>query len=387
MEARKIKMVTLQPMSCKAFAIPLLLLAATALSSFTRERDGKRAEAPFPAVCKFRNTPDTVTLRFIGDVMLHTAQIGRDYGTFLKGIEDDLRNADVSVGNMEFTLGGAPYTGYPAFSSPDAYAEYARQAGIDIFLTANNHILDRGVSGLERTLDKYTEFEKDAGFAYTGSGRTEDSFMKHNPLFFRAKGIRIAIVNCTYGTNVGPVPGYPRVAVLEDACALIREASRKGADIIIAMPHWGTEYKTANNRVQRDWARKMAECGADIIIGAHPHVVQNMELLEVFGDDGRQKTVPVFYSIGNAVSNMSAPDTQAELMITLRLVRGTDGSVEMLDPGWDWLWCTLPGRLTDNYMTIKIKDYIGTRRQWKNPCDYDKMISTWKRMEAATGLY
>ena len=325
---------------------------------------------------------DSVTLRFIGDVMLHKGQIDRDFTPFLKGISEDLAEADVAFANMEFSLGGRPYTGYPAFSSPDSYAEYVVGCGVDVLLTANNHILDRGLTGLARTLGIYGNMERMQLASYCGSGLDAESYSSHNPLCFRVKGIKIAVVNCTYGTNVKAVGEYPKVTLLEEAAALVSQAREEGADFVIALPHWGPEYKTVCSGSQREAARRLAESGADIIIGSHPHVVQNRETIDL-GD----RQVPVFYSLGNAVSNMSAENTRIELMLTLKLVRGTDGSVSMLEPQWDWLWCSLPGRLTDNYATIRIEDYRDRRELWMNPRDYDLMISSLERVREATGLY
>ena len=114
---------------------------------------------------------DTLTLAFIGDVMLHQAQIAgslrddgsHDFTGYFSSIADDLTEADIATANMEFTLAGEPYTGYPSFSAPDSYAEYMAECGIDVFLTANNHILDKGEKGLDRTIRAYRELEKKYG--------------------------------------------------------------------------------------------------------------------------------------------------------------------------------------------------------------------------------
>ena len=98
---------------------------------------------------------DTLTIRFFGDIMMHTAQInasGKGFSDYFVHIEDKIREADISVANMEFTLAGEPYSGYPAFSAPDEYARHMAKCGFDIFLCANNHIFDKGSKGAERTL-------------------------------------------------------------------------------------------------------------------------------------------------------------------------------------------------------------------------------------------
>ena len=100
--------------------------------------------------------------------------------------------------------------------------------------------------------------------------------------------------------------------------------------------------------------------------------------------DGR--SVPCYYSLGNAVSNMSATNTRIELMIHLKIVRLRDGSVTMLPPEAEYLWCTLPGRLTDSYATIAVREWLGRRNEWLEPADYDNMVATYQRVKAATGV-
>ena len=166
---------------------------------------------------------DTAVLAFIGDVMLHRAQIENacredgsfDFSGYFSGIQDDLRKADIAVANMEFTLAGEPYTGYPAFSAPDSYAEYMAGCGIDVFLTANNHILDKGRKGLLRTLSVYREMERKYGIRMTGSAETVEEAARVFPLMMNVNGIKIAFVNFTYGTNIRIPERFPGTFLMD----------------------------------------------------------------------------------------------------------------------------------------------------------------------------
>ena len=318
------------------------------------------------------NPQDTVSVFIIGDVMMHKRQLEYDCRWFLRYIEPAMQEADFGVANMEFALGGPPYTGYPAFSTPDSYAEYVARCGTDVFLTANNHILDRGTSGLRRTIRVYDRMADSLGIRYTGVGTA--------PLLLHRRGLNIALVNFTYGTNVGPEVSYPDVMRMreEEVLASIDSAKRAGADFIVALPHWGEEYKLTHNQTQQKWAHMLAGAGCCAIVGAHPHVVQ---------DTTHIGTVPVIYSMGNAVSNMSAPNTRLELAVTLRFVHDHfTGQKRMLEPRIDWMWCTLPGRLTPSYATIFIKEWATRRSEWLIPGDYDNMMATLERVRAATGI-
>ena len=90
--------------------------------------------------------------------------------------------------------------------------------------------------------------------------------------------------------------------------------------------------------------------------------------------------VPVIYSLGNAVSNMSATNTQLELMATLRIVRHENGDIGMLPVELTWLWCSRPGGYTNDYIVIPVEEYIGRRDEWLGGWDYDKMVSTYERI-------
>ena len=321
-------------------------------------------------------TPDTLSVVIIGDVMMHARQLSYDDTPFLERLSGRFRAADIAVANMEFSLGGPPYTGYPAFSTPDSYADYVAGLGVNVFLTANNHILDRGREGLRRTLEKYHVME---GIRVAGSAVSAQADSSAYPLLLAEKGFRIALINFTYGTNAATPSGWPSVH-LEDRDEIARafeRARRLGADFIVVLPHWGLEYELRHSARQESLARWLAEQGADVIVGSHPHVVQ---------DSVRIGRTPVFYSIGNAISNMSAPNTRLGLMVSLRFVRDRMRQTRMLPPQLEFLWCTLPGMLTDNYATIPVRDYVGKRDSWLNPHDYDNMIATWRRVKAATGI-
>ena len=238
-----------------------------------------------------------VRLVFTGDIMVHDTQIAAaklkdrdiwDFGyqfelarPFLKG--------DAVVGNLETVLAGKArrHTGYPQFNSPDSLALTLREAGFDTLLLANNHTFDRGSSGMRRTV----EFLRGHGFHLAGLSVTP-------PLLLELDGVRVGVVNATYGVNGEHPKGRDAVRVnvigrdfLE---ASIRDLRMKGADCVVACLHWGDEYKTKPNENQKKQALWAFEAGADIVVGSHPHVLQPVE----FRKDGRL----IFWSMGNFVS-------------------------------------------------------------------------------------
>lgn len=320
--------------------------------------------------------PDTLSVFVIGDVMSHTPQLHYDCNTFFQHIRGPLENADIAIANIEFPLGGEPYTGYPRFSGPDRYADYMASIGTDIFLTANNHILDQGKRGLMRTLTRYRSMSDSVRF--TGAAENERERNALYPLIVDARGMRLALVNFTYDTNGILVSGWPNTNYMDttDVAAAIHRAKLQEADFIIAFPHWGEEYNIIHSPAQERWANWLVEQGVDLIVGGHPHSVQ---------DTTHIGGVPVIYSLGNAVSNQSQPGTQLELAATLRFVR--QGSrCHMLEPELRYMWCSRPGGLGDSYYTIFVDEWLGRRDEWSGKSDYDTMVSTMERIRAKSGV-
>ncbi len=343
------------------------------------------------------HTPDTVSVVFMGDMMMHrdqisNAKVGEDnfeLSEYFPRIEHLIKRADIAVANMEFTLAGKPYTGYPCFSAPDSYAEAVAESGVDIFLTANNHILDKGRKGIDRTLGIYSKMESEGRVRHTGAALSAQDDSLRFPLKVVSKGMRLAFINFTYGTNFGISEEFPKVHRIDTAeiAGAIRSAKLSGADFIIALPHWGNEYVLSHSKQQGRLARWLAENGCDAIIGTHPHVPQDIETLTVTGADGTcSRKVPVVYSLGNLISNMSAPNTQVGMMVTLRFTKDKFGDKNMLEPLLTMTWCSRPGHLTRSYTTIPIKEYVGKRGLWLNPWDYDKMITSYERVKKETGI-
>ncbi len=353
-----------------------------------------------------RTSCDTVSVTIIGDVMLHQSQIDNcrerfaakygkaapeshdafDFTPYFAEISDILEKSDISVANMEFTLSGPPFSGYPAFAAPDSYAYYMADCGINVFLTANNHILDKGARGMSRTLATYTDMDETDGVLNTGSFTSSESMSGNYPLIIECKGTRIALVNFTYGTNVSPDGNFPKTCTMdkEEISAALAKA-RENADIIIALPHWGTEYALRHSAEQEAMAYWLAENGADIIVGSHPHVVQDTGTITV-KDGQEEKSVRVIYSTGNIISNMSAANTQIGLIVQLKIAEDSDGKAKITSDEYTYTWCSLPGRLTDSHITIPVKKYKDTRGSWKDPGGYDKMIDTYSRILKTSGI-
>lgn len=267
---------------------------------------------------------ESLSLVFGGDLMGHGPQISAAYidsnGTYdykpgFKYLAPYIQTADFALANLEVTLSGPPFKGYPQFSSPDAYGKNMLELGFDVLLTANNHSQDRGKKGLIRTVRTLDSM----GIQHTGTFQDTQEFKQHYPLVLESKGIRIAILNFTYGTNgLRVIP--PTMVNMIDSTAILQaiaKAEQANVDLIIPIVHWGAEYQRHENIYQKNWAQFLADNGCDAIVGMHPHVVQPIKT--IIGKDGNM--VPVAFSLGNFVSNQRDRYRDGGILFRLKFLK------------------------------------------------------------------
>jgi len=298
-------------------------------------------------IIKSKSNPDTVfTLLFGGDMMGHLQMINSAYSYPKEKYEFDhwfqfvspyIKSCNWAIANLEVTLAGKPYTGYPQFSSPDAYAVSIKNAGFDALVNANNHSQDRGKMGLERTIRILDSID----MIHTGTFKDTTQFNKNYPLIVNVAGCKIAILNYTYGTN-GLLVTHPNMVNMIDSIAMINaifKAKSLGADLIIPIMHWGIEYQTVENENQILIAKLLAKHGANAIIGMHPHVVEPIKKIKVKSIDNDSISIPVAYSLGNFVSTQTNRYCDGGIMIRLTCKRKND-KVEITNfdylPFWVW---------------------------------------------------
>jgi poly-gamma-glutamate synthesis protein (capsule biosynthesis protein) len=205
------------------------------------------------------------------------------------------------------------------FRSPNALAVALKEAGFDVLGTANNHSNDGRGSGLVATL----QILRDLGILQTGTfenQRRRDTFY---PLMIYKDGFKIALLNYTYGTNGLPTDP-PTIVNLIDTVQIkkdLAEAVARQPDFIITFMHWGLEYQLQENAEQQKLARLLVAHGADMVIGAHPHVVQPVKWVSTRDAKGKERKALVVYSMGNFISNQQKPHTDGGIMFQFELVK------------------------------------------------------------------
>lgn len=272
---------------------------------------------------------DTLRLLFTGDIMGHIPQINSaevvhnkkyNYTPCFQYVKPLLEQADLAIGNLELTLPGKPpYTGYPMFRSPDDLATALKEAGYDILVTANNHADDSHGAGVVHTI----EVLRDLGLQQTGTFKNPHERSSFYPLMVYKKGFKLAILNCTYGTNGMPTDA-PTIVNMIDTLQIkadLEEARARKPHFIIAFMHWGIEYQLQENEEQRSIARFLIRNGADLVIGSHPHVVQPIRIEGVAMPGNVRREAIVVYSLGNFISSQTQPNTDGGIMFQLDLLK------------------------------------------------------------------
>lgn len=248
-----------------------------------------------------------IRLVMVGDILLHTplAESGKkpeggyDFRAVFANLKEEIQAADLALVNQEVIIGGTELgvSGYPVFNAPYELGDALVDAGFNIILHATNHALDKGRRGVLNCLSFWQENYPDT--AVLGIHASKES--QQEIYVYEQQGIRIAVLNYTYGTNGIPLPeDMPYAVDLLDKDRVIEDLKRvqEFADFVVVCPHWGKEYVLEQTENQENWAEIFIENGADLILGTHPHVIEPVELIT--SENGNQALV--YYSLGNFVN-------------------------------------------------------------------------------------
>lgn len=255
---------------------------------------------------------EKVSIMMVGDMLLHTSvsesgKIADDiynYDHLFTHVKDKIESADIAIVNEEVILGGRELelSGYPCFNGAYEVGDALVKNGFDVILHATNHTLDKGERGVRNCLNFWqSNYPNIAVAGINGTQEDQDNKI----VLIEKKGIKIAILNYTYGTNGIDLPKDAHYLVntlnKDKVEKDVKLAKDNKADYIIVCPHWGIEYQHTQSEEQMNWADFFSSLGVDLVIGTHPHVIQPVEWIE--NEEGK-KTL-VYYSLGNFVNATS----------------------------------------------------------------------------------
>lgn len=304
-----------------------------------------------------------------------------DFTQQLAKIMPSLGNADYTLANLGTTLGmykGRAYTGSGKLNSPGALADALKAAGIDMISLANDHMLDRWFDGMKNTITEADE----AGLAHVGAYATEAD--RDAEKIVEIGGIRFGFVAYTQSTNdmekeadeAAKIYGVPYLheSDIEDDIADLRAA---GADVVVAFVHWGADDAVEPDDVQLQFARSFALAGADVVLGAHPDGVQQVEYYPVPDDYGNTRNVLIAYSLGKFLTTESGTSA---IILDFTVSEMSDGSYRVEKVGYVPVFCWEHDGMME---VVASADYVIDRPAEMDNDDYTAMMDAYNETGVA----
>lgn len=320
-----------------------------------------------------REIHQTVSIMMVGDMLMHlnvTESGFKDDGTknydhLFQRIEKDVKAADISIVNEEIVFAGEDkgFSGYPMFNTAEEVGDAEANAGFNVILHATNHTMDKWKDGLLNTINfwkKYPDIHV-LGVNETKEAQDEITVIDKN-------GMKVALLNYTYGLNGMPQPeGMPYAVNLieEDLMDRNIKKAHEVADFVVVCIHWGNEYQLFPSQEQKNWCEWFLERDVDLVLGAHPHVIQPIEWY-TDPDDGDEMLV--YYSLGNYVTGTRAArsgvyEQAIGGLAKVELTRNSEGEVVISQYGVVPLVANIGRAGYGNIYTCPLSEYTEEERK------------------------
>lgn len=310
-----------------------------------------------------------VSLCAVGDNLIHEtiyeeadsfsgeADDGKyDFRPFYSEVKSDIEGFDLAFINQETIVGGYELglSGYPVFNSPYEVAEAVKDTGFDMVNMATNHALDMGQQGIDNAVSKFDELN----LCHDGIYKSEED--KNAISVIEKNGIKFSLVSFTESTNGIEAPNSYSISTFDDDEYIEQKikSAKTVSDVVIVSAHWGKENSFEINDFQEYYSRFLADCGADIIIGTHPHTIQPIKWVDAA--DGRK--VICAYSLGNFLGGMLSSDNVLSGMFSLDITKD-DGGITVDNVQWTPLVIHFEGNQSNileersGYKIYKLSDY------------------------------
>ena len=280
-------------------------------STVMQEPANTSAPTPEPTVAPTPTPKPEINLVMVGDMLMHERVVASglqedgsyNFDHLFLHVQEQIASADLALVNQETILGGTELglSGYPCFNSPYELGVAEAEAGFDVILHGTNHTLDKGKRGVLNCINFWEETYPEIAWL----GMNDSQEMQDEDIYvYEQNGIKIAILNYTYGTNgiSTPVDMPYLVNYMEEEKVIADiQKAEEIADFTVVCPHWGNEYYLGVASSQQKWTDIFLEQGVDLVIGTHPHVIEPVEW--VFDEEGHEMLV--YYSLGNFVNGTS----------------------------------------------------------------------------------
>lgn len=348
---------------------------------FTETPDGGNAVAVAPAAGLRK-----ATIRMAGDVIIDTEMLEAsytkatdyyDFEPYFELIGDTLSSADYTMINIEASLrkGKYGYSGYPQFTTPPVILQVVKNYGVDMITMCNNHMLDGYCDGLVESVGHVEA----AGLHHIGGYVNEAD--SNEPEIYEINGIKVGFVTYTQATNSLENHCDERYKFLvnyfktSNCASDIANARAAGAEVIVAVTHWGEEYKRSPESTTRKYAQALVAAGADVIIGGHPHMVQPAEYITVTDNSGKIRSALCVYSLGNFLSQHRVQYTDSGIVFEFTIQENADGTFSITDPGYVpvYVWTFKNNKGDDDYRVLPIGQYLNNPPSGMNSEQVNRM--------------
>ena len=337
-----------------------LLIFTLGVSSLSNKYVVKASELPLTQDNDDDKVVD-INIMMIGDVLVHKpiyksgiqSDGSLNYDHLFKNIQDDINASDIKIVNQETILGGMDmgFSSYPCFNSPQEIGDAEVKVGFNTILHATNHALDKGLPGIENTLNFW--HTKYPNINVLGLNETEEDVDKI--YVYQQDGFKIAILNYTFSTNGIPLPKKKPYAVNMLSVDRVTKDIKKAkevADMVVVCPHWGTEYTYTPDSLQKKYTELFSTLGVDLVIGTHPHVLEPVEVIK----NSEGHNMLVYYSLGNFVSCQTEMPRMIGGMAEITLEHDEDNNNSYIKNYSLTPLITQEGE----YTTYKLEDYNDT---------------------------
>ena len=368
-----------------ALLLAAVLLAAMPLGACAAAEAAFEAEPTLEPAQELRSA----RLRAVGDLMVHQKQLdiarqadgSYDFHPQYALIADSLADADYTIANLETTIGqyrDRDYSGFPLFNSPESLLDAVRDAGVDFLTLANNHMLDRYFEGMLNTVEVVERY----GFDHGGANRSPEE--QQTPIIVEVNGIALGMLCYTQMTN--GMESYCNAAVKEygvnylrkaDFAAEVQALRDAGAEVVIAMPHWGEEYNRKPEANTVALAKKMIAAGVDVVLGSHPHMVQPVEYVEAEAADGSLRRGLVAYCLGNFIDNMTKRYTDSGIILDFTLRERQQGGFEVVEPRIVPIYCW---KRSDMIQAVSSLEYLESAPEGMDGGTWDRLKASYREL-------
>ena len=299
--------------------------------------------------------PPVATISFLGDISTSTDQVAAvtksdgnfDFSSVFAAVQPHLEETDYAVANFETTMvDGMSYGGEPYYNAPVQLAGALSSLGIRLVSTANTYMLNNGIDGLTST----KQYLHQAGLSTVGTYLSQEEREENGGAYIRTiHKIKFAFLSYTKGTESVTMPDgceYAMNTLYTDYSdywtdlrksqikADVQAAKNAGAEVIIMLVHWGSEYSRTVSEPQKELAELLFSYGVDVIVGTHSHVVNSMEFQEVELSDGTNKTCFVAYGLGDFYTDPEKESGQASMILNLTFSRDETGEVTISEANY-----------------------------------------------------